>query len=393
MTKVTPAGGLIFSEYIGGRADDAAAAIALDGQGNALIVGLTNSSDFPATSGAFQANYAGAGPEPYNDYGDGFLAQVNGSTGALIYSTFVGGGSSDALAGVAQSASGFTYAAGNTLSSNFPVTQGVVQTAFNSKIAGMSDAVIMRFSLVTQTLPTIGGVANGASYSTSSYSPGEIVTIFGQNMGQTQVTTAAIDPKTGGIATTLAGTQVFFDGVPAPLVYVSATQASALIPYQVSGKTSTQLTVSYNGITSAATTLKVSAAAPGLFAANQQGSGQGAIVNQDATFNSAANPAATGTYIALYGTGEGLLNPAGVTGQLAPAAPPFPAFAGTLTVTIGGVTVPASGIIYAGPVPGFVEGEFQMDVLIPSGVPSGNQPVVVTIAGVASQSGLTVAVK
>jgi uncharacterized protein (TIGR03437 family) len=393
VAKLTTAGGLVFSEYIGGKLDDAAAGMVLDNQGNPIVMGLTNSSDFPVTPDAFQPNYGGVGPPPYDDYGDGFLMQLNGSTGATLYSTFIGGGDSDALAGIAQSASGFTYLVGDTFSTNFPVTPGTIQTAKNSKVSGTADSIVMRFSFATQTLPTIGGVANGASYSTSSYSPGEIVTVFGQNMGPAQAVTAQIDPKTGRIATTLAGAQVLFDGVPAPLVYVLATQSSALIPYEVAGKSSTQMTVSYNNVVSAPVTLKLGAAAPGLFAANQQGTAQGAIVNQDATFNSASNPAPAGTYIALYGTGEGLLNPPGATGQLAPTAPPFPTFAGAISVTIGGVTVPSSAIAYAGPVPGFVEGEFQLNVQIPAGVASGNQAVVVTIGGVASQSNLTVAVK
>lgn len=394
VAKLTVAAGLVFSEYIGGKLDDAAAGIVLDSQGNPIVMGVTNSSDFPVTQDAFQPNYGGVGPPPYDDYGDGFLMQLNGSTGAVMYSTYIGGLNSDALAGIAQSPSGFTYLVGDTFSSNFPVTTGVLQPIKNSKIAGTADSVIMRFSLVpTQTLPTIGGVSNAASYVPSSYSPGEVVTIFGQNMGPAQVVTAQIDSKTGKLATVLSATEVFFDGVPAPLVYVSATQSAVVIPYEVAGKTSTQLTVSYNSAVSAATTLKVGPAAPGLFAANQQGNGQGAIVNQDNSFNTAQNPAPAGTYIALYGTGEGLLSPPGVTGQLAPGTPPFPTFAGAISVTIGGVVVPASTIVYAGPVPGFVEGEFQMNLQIPFNVQSGDQPVVVTISGVASQANLTVAVK
>ena len=78
---------------------------------------------------------------------------------------------------------------------------------------------------------------------------------------------------------------------------------------------------------------------------------------------------------------------------MAPTAPPFPTFAGSISVTIGSVPVPASGIAYAGPVPGFVEGEFQMNIQIPATVAAGNQAVVVTIAGVSSPNNLTVAVK
>ncbi len=394
VAKLTVANGLVFSEYIGGAQDDAAAGMVLDDQGNPIVMGVTNSTNFPVTADASQAKYAGAGAPPYDDYGDGFLMQINGSTGAVLYATYVGGSNSDALAAIAQSATGFTYVAGDTFSSNFPVTAGVLQPTLNTKVAGTPDAFIMRFTFgSTQVLPTIGGASNAASYAATSYAPGEIVTVFGQNMGPTAVVTAQIDPATGKLTTLLNGASVLFDGQAAPLVYVSAAQSAAVIPYEVAGKASTQMTVSYNGAVSAPTALKIGPASPGLFAANQQGTGQGAIVNQDSSFNSAQNPALAGSYIALYGTGEGPLAPAGATGQLAPSAPPFPTFAGSIAVTIGGVPVPASAIAYAGPVPGFVEGEFQLNLQIPANVPSGNQPVVLTIAGVPSQSNLTVAVK
>jgi uncharacterized protein (TIGR03437 family) len=357
------------------------------------VAGLTNSTDFPVTQDALQAHFGGVGAAPYDDYGDGFLTKLNGSTGAILYSSFAGGSDSDALAGIAQSASGFTYVVGVTFSSNYPVTPGVLQPAKNTKTAGTPDAVIMRFTFAAQNLPTIGSVSNLASGTASSYSPGEMVNILGQNLGPAQMLTAQIDSATGRIASALGGAGVLFDGVPAPLIYASATESAAVIPYEVAGKGSTQLTVSYKGAVSAPVMLSLLAAAPGLFAANLQGAGQGAILNQDLTFNSASNPAPAGTNIVLYGTGEGLLNPAGVTGQLAPYAPPYPTIAGAISVTIGGVLVPASGITYAGPVPGSIEGVFQINVRIPVTVSGGNQPVVVTIGGVPSQSNLTVAVK
>jgi uncharacterized protein (TIGR03437 family) len=397
VAKLTAASGLIFSEYIGGQMDDTATGLVLDGQGNVVITGVTSSSDFPATSGALQSAYGGAGAAPYNDVGDGFLTQLNGSTGAVLYSTFIGGSNSDGLFGIAVNPStGLVYLVGTSFSTNFPTTAGVIQKALNTKVAGTSDSVIIAFTFpVGQTgppAPTIAGAANAASYGTGTYSPGEIITIFGANMGPSTLMTAQI-ASNGKLATQLGNAEVLFDGQAAPLVYVSATQSAAVIPYEVAGKSSTQMTVSYNAVVSAATALPIGPAKPGLFSVNEQGNGPGAIYNQNSTLNSASNPESPGNYIALYGTGEGVLSPPGSTGTLAPTAPPFPTFAGSISVTIGGVVVPASGIAYAGPVPGFVEGEFQMNVQIPASVPAGNQQVVVTIAGVASQANLTVAVK
>ena len=79
--------------------------------------------------------------------------------------------------------------------------------------------------------------------------PGEIVTIFGNNLGPASLTTAQLDSN-GRIATTLAGTRVFFDGVPAPMIYTSANQVSAVVPSAVTGKTSTVVRTEYNGVLS-----------------------------------------------------------------------------------------------------------------------------------------------
>ena len=188
VAKMTPSAGLISSEYLGGALDDLAAGLALDASGNPVIAGVTNSSDFPTTSGAMQTKYGGVGAFPYDDLGDGFLTQVNASTGALLYSTFFGGSNSDALGGIASDANGNIYVVGMSFSGNFPVTSGVLQPTLNSKVAGTADSVVLKFAFGAAppppTLPVIGGTANAASYSTKTYSPGEIVTIFGSNMAR-----------------------------------------------------------------------------------------------------------------------------------------------------------------------------------------------------------------
>ena len=79
--------------------------------------------------------------------------------------------------------------------------------------------------------------------------PGEIVTIFGANLGPASLTTAQLDAN-GNIATLLAGTRILFDGVAAPIIYTSATQVSAVVPFAVTGKTTTVVRTEYNGVQS-----------------------------------------------------------------------------------------------------------------------------------------------
>jgi uncharacterized protein (TIGR03437 family) len=194
----------------------------------------------------------------------------------------------------------------------------------------------------------------------------------------------------GKIDTTLSGVQVLFGTTAAPLLYVSATQINAIVPYEVVG-TSTTLKVSYSGATSSGTALQVAGSAPGIFTLNQSGSGPGAILNQDSSINTAANPAARGSIIQIFATGEGQTVPAGITGGINGVnTPTLPKPVGAVTVTVGGVS---AQVVYQGAAPGSVAGLFQVNVFVPNSVQSGNVPVVITVGSVSSPSTATLAVQ
>jgi Beta-propeller repeat len=115
---------LIYSTYLGGSGRDYAQGIAIDGSGNAYVMGVTASSDFPTTLGAFQTVFGGGG-------GDAYLSKLNPAGSALVYSTYLGGsGSEGSYNGIAVDASGNAYLAGSTQSTNFPTTPGAFQTVF-----------------------------------------------------------------------------------------------------------------------------------------------------------------------------------------------------------------------------------------------------------------------
>jgi uncharacterized protein (TIGR03437 family) len=139
----------------------------------------------------------------------------------------------------------------------------------------------------------------------------------------------------------------------------------------------------------------VAPAAPALFTANDAGTGQAAAINNIGgvfSYNNAAHPASAGQYVSLYGTGFGQTDPPGQDGALTQAPPagvlPLPLLQ-PVTVTIGGKPAVTQ---YAGGAPGIVQGVTQINVQIPSGLPAGNAAVVVAVAGLQSQAGVTVAV-
>jgi uncharacterized protein (TIGR03437 family) len=164
--------------------------------------------------------------------------------------------------------------------------------------------------------------------------PGEIVVIAGTGLGPAMQVTGAPDPTTGLLATSVGGASVLFDGVAAPLVNASATRLTAIVPYEIANRNSTQMKVSFSGQTSAPMTLTVAPSFPGLFSADSTGAGQALASNADSSPNSAANPANTADVVTLNGTGEGQTDPPGVDGQIANDTLPQPVLA--LSVTIGG---------------------------------------------------------
>ncbi len=217
-------------------------------------------------------------------------------------------------------------------------------------------------------------VVNAASQGQAAVSPGEIVTLYGSGIGPASGVAGTFDAS-GLLGNLLAGAEVSFDGVPAPLFYAQASQINAQVPYTIAGESVTQVEVSYQGQVVAALSVPVAASMPALF---------GAALNQDGSVNSASAPAARGTVVTFFGTGEGLTNGANIAGQAAAAPYPTPVLA--VTLTVAGV---GAQLLYAGEAPNFA-GLLQVDAIMPGVfVPSGAVAVQLTV-GAATSPPITV---
>jgi uncharacterized protein (TIGR03437 family) len=229
--------------------------------------------------------------------------------------------------------------------------------------------------------------ATNAYLQTVTLSPGEIMSVYGQGFS-TATAGLTLGPD-GKVATQLAGSSVLVGGTAAPLLYVSPTQVNFVVPYEIAGGTTAAVQVAAPGGSTAPASYPVAAAAPALFTAGSVGGGQAAVLNQDNSVNSATNPAARGSVIQIYATGEGQTSPAGVTGSVTAAPPPTPLL--PVSVTIGGVDAPVQ---FAGSAPGAVAGLLQVNALLPSNVPVSSQaPIVITVGNVASPAGTFIAVQ
>jgi len=252
---------------------------------------------------------------------------------------------------------------------------------------GLNTTMVDVGNLTTPPGISVEGAVNGASFQGGSVSPGELLALFGLGIGPATGVGLQLD-SAGLVATSLADVQVLFDGVPAPLTFVRADQVNVVVPYAVTGNPQTRVTLRYQGRSSNTITLTVAATSAGVFALNASGSGQGAILNQDQSVNSSANPADKGSIISLFATGAGQTDPAGIDGKL--ASTPLPRPLAKVSVTIGGID---AEIQYAGAAPTLVAGVLQVNAHIPAGVPSGNVPAVITMGDTSSQTTITVAVK
>ena len=165
----------------------------------------------------------------------------------------------------------------------------------------------------------IGAVVDAANPFVATLSPGKIVVIYGARLGPDHLVQNQANNGTFGAE--FSGTTVAFNGVPAPILYTSATQVAAVVPYEIA-RTTAQVVVAYQGQTSNAITVSLAPAAPILFTVNQQGWGLAAAINAaDGTVNTAANPLKIGDYVSLFATGEGQTFLAGVDGMVGGSTP------------------------------------------------------------------------
>src|SRR2546426_925488 len=143
VAKLNPAGSaLLYSTYLGGRDDDSSTRIAVDAAGNAYVTGTTASSDFPLVTPLPFPNNALQGSN------DAFVTKLNATGSALVYSTYLGGTSTDQGSAISVDASGSAYVTGLTSSATFPTTLG----AFQITLKGTTDAFVTKLNAAGSAL-------------------------------------------------------------------------------------------------------------------------------------------------------------------------------------------------------------------------------------------------
>jgi uncharacterized protein (TIGR03437 family) len=265
-------------------------------------------------------------------------------------------------------------------------------------------AVKADFSPVQATTPVIssGGVV-GAGLSSppvTALSPDGAAIIFGTSFAPagTLAVVGSGNLVNGNVSTEMDGVCVLVGSAAAPVLALTPTQINFQVPQTVTAGTLTVQVVTGCGTASEQrsniVTAMAQSAAPEFFYFTHTSSGQNPIAATDLSTGVtvgtpgllsgvASAPARPGDLLSLYATGLGLTSPLIAAGELPAAAA---SITGSIHVSVGSTTLASSDILYAGVTPS-TAGLYQINIRLPISVPNGNQPVQVTVNGIASPAG------
>jgi len=333
---------------------------------------------------------AGGAGAPYTWSASNLPAGLSLSSAGVLSGTPSTVGSSGAIAATIISDSSLLA----TVPAATLANPGVLRLAVNTPAPGGGSSNEGSFQIYGPD-PQIMAVVNSASYQQGTLAPGDVIAIFGLGLGPATLTVfdPTMPPIPAALPSVAPSTSVTINGTAAPILYTSATTIGVIVPYTTVGPTA-QVIVTFGGLVSQAFTVAVAAADPGIYSLAASGQGQGAILNFNPatgvyTINSASSPASAGSEIVIYMTGVGATTSA-VDNQLIPASPAITP-AQPPAVTIGG----QGATLLAAQAPiGSVPGLMQLNVTVPTGLKAGPAiSVIVTVGGISSQAGITMAVK
>jgi uncharacterized protein (TIGR03437 family) len=214
------------------------------------------------------------------------------------------------------------------------------------------------------------------------------VALFGEFGIGNRVLIGQVDSD-GKLGSELEGTRVLFNGIPAPLLYVTDKQIGAVVPYEVAGEHFVQVQLESDGSRWFPVKVPVVMAKPAVFSLEMTGQGPGAVLNQDGSVNSPGNPAGRGSVISIYATGAGQTSSPGESGRIAVQSGGEPLL--PVRVFIGGAE---AEVTYAGAAPGLIAGALQVNARVPWEAPVGTAvPLILVVGELSSQAEITISIR
>jgi uncharacterized protein (TIGR03437 family) len=223
------------------------------------------------------------------------------------------------------------------------------------------------------------GVVNSASFDGEPLAPGTIVSLFGSALSSATLASGGLGAKSLPLPAELGNTRVTVAGQPLPLLFVREDQVNGILPFELGDRATEALPLvvqrTDSGALSTAVPLSLSAARPGAFTQTGTGSGPASVLDARFRLVTEANPVRPGDVIQVFATGLGLTDRPVVTADAAPADPLARA-AENVRATIAGLD---AQVVFAGLSPGFA-GLYQINLVVPSGVPQGSAELVIFAA-------------
>jgi uncharacterized protein (TIGR03437 family) len=399
LAHFTPQGALTYASYLGGPGYDSIGGVALDGQGNLFVAGVTGKLSQPVSPNAIQTAATlscfglGLGPVDIINNGVGFVAKLDPSASSIQALTYLGGGCFQNIT-VAVDANGVPWVGGsfNATATSYPtadpfaiwadvgflsklnpdLTQLPFSTFFSAINAVALDsggfAYVTGAAAVSKIDPALSAVSlDSVSYTGIApgnsngfvIAPGQVVRLFGKNLGPSTPVPGIV--AGGSVLSQVAGVQVSFGGYAAPVLFAGAGEIGTVVPFEVAGQKSTAVQVTYNGIPS--NSVQVALAPDALETLG--------VFNSDFSINSPSNPAQAGSVISIYVSGLGSILPGAVDGEV--NQPPYADLSGQFLLTgifAGTTNSQTLTVTAAGPAPGAVAGVIQVNFLVPPGLTS-----------------------
>jgi uncharacterized protein (TIGR03437 family) len=330
----------------------------------------TQMLEFPVAGGSMASSPSASTPDALGPLGATPSISANGSKNGIVWAITVLDSGARLLAYDAGNLSQL-YDSNAVESDQLPIyAEFSAPTIADGKVFVGTDGGVGVFGQSAPKAPAIGAVANAGSYSVDAISPGSLISIFGSGL-------AAINAsaQTVPLPMSVADTSVTINGIPAPVLYESPGQINAQVPWEIAAGPATVI-VRSRGSSSAAASITVLPAAPGLFT---DAEGNAAALNADGSVNSKEKPAAAGSYISVFFTGQGSVSTTQEDGA-APGGQPVRA-SSTVSASIGGET---AYVEFAGLAP-LYPGLAQINLKVPA-LGSGVYPLIVNIAGKASNT-------
>ena len=398
VAAINPQGELAWTASYGGSGEEGVPTIVLSPTGEVVVAGMTSSADLPLQS----SNAAALTGDD-----DFFLLGLDPATGQRLYSGYLGFPNATSLRNLASGPDGSVYLSGTKTEEQeaeertidlllkinragelvreahagataIAVTDDGKVITVGSTLSGLLDssrflrgpqsayAAFLDLDTPNDEKPWLAAVLNAGDSIPAALSPGAVVSLYGERLGPVEGVAASVED--GKFPTKAGGVRVLVGDTPAHLLYVSATQINAILPFDLGEDPMAQVVVERDGVLGNIFSMTVVEAAPGPFQQAPPNASFGAILNQDGALNSPGNPAAAGSVVALWASGLGSFSPPLADGEVVGTTGSFPGLVAEISVEFGGI--PAE-IRYAGAAPGLAAGIAQINVVVPEGLPPG----------------------